>query len=24
MRIPTGIEGFDDLVQGGLLTERVY
>ncbi|MCQ6963858.1 RAD55 family ATPase [Methanolobus chelungpuianus] len=24
MRIPTGIEGFDDLVQGGLLSERVY
>ncbi len=24
MRISTGIEGFDDLVQGGLLSERVY
>ncbi|WP_292464899.1 ATPase domain-containing protein [Methanolobus sp.] len=24
MRIPTGIEGFDDLVQGGFLSERVY
>ncbi|MEZ5334010.1 MAG: ATPase domain-containing protein [Methanolobus sp.] len=24
MRIKTGIEGFDDLVQGGLLAERVY
>jgi KaiC/GvpD/RAD55 family RecA-like ATPase len=24
MRTPTGIEGFDDLVQGGLLSERVY
>jgi KaiC/GvpD/RAD55 family RecA-like ATPase len=24
MRIPTGIEGFDDLIQGGFLTERVY
>ncbi|WP_406656044.1 ATPase domain-containing protein [Methanolobus sp. ZRKC2] len=24
MRIPTGIEGFDELVQGGLLSERVY
>ncbi|MBN2488810.1 MAG: ATPase [Methanosarcinaceae archaeon] len=24
MRIPTGIEGFDELVQGGLLVERVY
>jgi KaiC/GvpD/RAD55 family RecA-like ATPase len=24
MRIQTGVEGFDDLVQGGLLAERVY
>jgi KaiC/GvpD/RAD55 family RecA-like ATPase len=24
MRIQTGIEGFDELVQGGLLSERVY
>ncbi|WMW21771.1 ATPase domain-containing protein [Methanolobus mangrovi] len=24
MRIPTGIEGFDDLVQGGFLSDRVY
>lgn len=24
MRIPTGIEGFDEQVQGGLLSERVY
>ncbi len=24
MRISTGIEGFDDIIQGGLLTERVY
>ncbi len=24
MRIPTGIEGFDELVQGGLLEERIY
>jgi len=24
MRIPTGIGGFDELVQGGLLSERVY
>ncbi len=24
MRIKTGVEGFDDLVQGGLLSERVY
>lgn len=24
MRIQTGIEGFDELMQGGLLSERVY
>lgn len=24
MRIPTGIEGFDELVQGGFLADRVY